>query len=99
MTNSDIIAAATALLGAKSPESVGNVVRVENVSSGQNAYVNFSHSPPVIQIADDETIHPRPVFPTPASPAFKPPVVAAPVVTAPNAKRLTQVELAAIFAR
>jgi len=71
MTNSDIIAAATALLGAKSPESVGNVVRVENVSSGQNAYVNFSHSPPVIQIADDETIHPRPVFPTPASPAFK----------------------------
>ena len=98
MTNSDIIAAATALLGANSPESVGNIVRVDNVSPGQNAYVNFAHSLPVIQIADDETIHSRPVFPTLAPPVFKPPVVAAPVVTAPNAKRLTQVELAAIFA-
>src|SRR5208282_2802794 len=99
MTNSDIIAAATALLGAKSPESIGNVVRIDNVSPGQNAYVNFTHSPPVIQIADDETIYLRPVPPPPVMPAFKPPVVAAQVAPAPNAKRLTQVELAAIFAR
>src|SRR5208282_5046286 len=97
MTNSDIIAAATALLGAKSPESIGNVVRIDNVSPGQNAYVNFTHSPPVLQIVDDETIHSRPVSPTPVMPAFAPPVATASAAPVPNAKRLTQAELAAIF--
>lgn len=66
MTNSDIIAAAQTILGAKQPADVGFVVRVP-IPPDQIADVNFKHSPPVIRVCGDETIYPHiaPQIPAP----------------------------------